>query len=451
MKSVDERKQELRALRLALADEPISTEDRRYFDFYSARGEPRGSDPIADLRATIESSENGDGATTCQLFSGFRGTGKSTELKRLAKELASAGFVVLTVNGGEVLNLHQLLEPADLLIGVAADVADIVAKDAGKSPAARSLGERIHELFVNTDVDLTEVALGLGATVGNPALGGAATIDVAKLKLQLTKNPSFKLRVQKAFRNRFAKLSEDFQRFMDVARAAIVEGAGRSPVLLVDDLEKIRGTGADQDIIQKGMEQIFWQFDKALHIDGWHTVWTVPPYLPLVNGDVANLYDGSFVLPMVRLWEQDDARTPDPDGIAAMRRCLRKRGGVDDLFLHEELFDRVIVASSGHLRDLLRLMQDAVREVFKQKDPNAPLNEVLVWRLIGDYERGCQQSVYNDDLPWLATVAKERRIRLPNQEMVARASKLLDTAVVMNYRNGGEWVDVCSPVQKLLG
>jgi len=198
------------------------------------------------------------------------------------------------------------------------------------------------------------------------------------------------------------------------------------------------------------MEQIFWEYDRALHVDGWHTVWTAPPYLQLVNGELANHYDGSVVLPMVRIWDNDEARTHDEDGLHAMRACLRKRGAIDDLFLREELLDQLIVSSSGHLRALLRLLQDAVREVFKQPDPSVPLNEPKVGSILDDYERECRGSVFDDDLPWLGSVAKQRSLRIPNEDLVPRVAKLLDMAVVMTYRSDGAWFDVSHPVRKRL-
>jgi hypothetical protein len=442
MTSPEDRKKQLRTLMKALADEPIGPRDPRYFDFYRAAGHPRGADPIADLRAIIELGESG---TTCQLFSGFRGSGKSTELQRLTEELQSLGFPVLLVRAADMINLHQPLEPADLLVAVSAAVAETVERLSETNPASRSLLVRIGQFFANTEVDLKEVGVGVGVA------GGGVSVDVAKLKLELIKNPSFKARVQKALRHRFVQFESEFRQFMAEAKGLVAAaGGGRSPVLIVDDLEKVRGTGPDQDIIQRGMEQIFWQFDRALHVDGWHTIWTAPPYLQLVNGELANHYDGSVVLPMVRIWDNDEGRTPDDHGLRAMRSCLRKRGGIDDLFLREELLDQLIMASSGHLRALLRLLQDAVREAFKQPDPSVPLNEPKIESIADDYERECRGSVFDDDLPWLGSVAKQRSLRLPNEDLVPRVAKLLDMAVVMTYRNGGAWFDVSHPVRKRL-
>lgn len=439
----EERRKELRALMANLKDAPIEPKnDKRYFDFYAAKGQPRGADPVENLQTVIALSET---ETTCQLFSGFRGTGKTTELKRLQAQLEAAGFVVVFVAGAEVLHLHQPLEITDLLVSVAAGVAGEAERLSGQDPATRSLASKIADFFTGTNVNLTEIGVGVGADAG------PVKVNVAQLKLQLSRNPAFKARIQGALRGRLPELLQQFGHFMAGAKALLGPRlGGRSPVILVDDLEKIRGTGADQDIVQTSMEQVFAQFDRALHIEGWHAVWTAPPYLQLMNATLENLYDGCFVLPMVRLWERDTARSKDEDGFFATRRCMRRRGNVDSLFMSEDLFDELIWASSGHLRDLLRLLQDAVREAFKQADPSVPLNESKVRRIVEEYEMACRNAVYDEDLPWLARVGEKRSLRLSDPSMLTRVSKLLDTAVVMTYRNGDTWVDVSRPAQKLL-
>jgi len=440
--AIKQRRQQLEALTEALYDEPIGPADPRYFPFHNAKGAPRGGDPISDLRATIDLSK---ARATSQLFSGFRGSGKSTELRRLHAGLVEDGYKVIFVEGSRVINLYQPLEPADLLLSVAAAVAMAVSELSGTSPAKRSLLDRIVEFFGNTNVNLSQLSVGAGVDAGGVKL------DIGKLVFDLSTNPSFKLRVQDALRGRLSEFVEEFRRFMRDARELLgLRDGGRCPVLIVDDLEKVRGSGPDQDIVQKGMEQIFWEFNWALRVEGWHAIWTAPPYLQLLNAGITNQYDGCEVLPMIRVWENDGDRTPDPSGLDAVRRCLRKRGEIDSLFWSEALLDRLITASSGHLRDMLRLLQDVVRYVYKQSDPTTPLNEALIDRVLADYMGDCRKAIYSDDLPWLASVAKSKTLSLPNATLVPRVAKLLDTAVVMTYRNGSEWFDVCTAVQGMV-
>lgn len=455
MPTLAERKQELSRLQKALTlgpiDPAVPAGKELYLPFHEQPGEPRGSDPMADLKATIELTADG---STSQLFSGFQGSGKSTELHRLALDLKDIGFPVIFIRGGEVLNLHQPLEPSDLLLSVAAAVGLHLDAALGSNPAKHTLFERLTEFFAS--IRLREVELGLGVDLGLADIG-KVNATLGKLKLELKENPSFKSRVQSTLRGTFHQFLDAFRRLMAEARKLLgIKKDGRSPVLIIDDLEKIAGLGMEQDVVQKGMEQIFWAFHHALKIEGWHCIWTAPPYLQLLNSAVPHNYDGCVVLPMIRLWDNDTERTPNEHGLDAARKCLRLRGkvitgNIDSLFMDERLLDELILISSGHLRDLVRLMQDVVREVYK-RDPSKPLNEVAVRRVIDDYVTDGQKGVYSNDLPWLRDLAERRQVVgvLSDASLIPRASKLIDTAVIMTYRNGEEWFDVSAPVRRLL-
>jgi hypothetical protein len=131
--------------------------------------------------------------------------------------------------------------------------------------------------------------------------------------------------------------------------------------------------------------------------------------------------------------------------VDAVRACLGKRGDAASFFRSDELFDRLVLASSGHLRVAIRLMRDVVRTTSMQADPTVPMNEPAVDRLIRNYAGECRKAIYREDLSWLAAVAERRTLEgtLDSKVRVPRAAKLLDTAVVMTYRNGVQWVDVC--------
>jgi hypothetical protein len=129
---------------------------------------------------------------------------------------------------------------------------------------------------------------------------------------------------------------------------------------------------------------------------------------------------------------------------------LRRRGAVESLVFKEELIERLITASSGHLRDLMSLLRDVVKDQFMQKNPTVPLSEYQIDRLVAEYVNTAKRSIYDNDVPWLRSIAEKRALALPDQEMLPRASKLIDTAVVMTYRNGETWFDVSYPARHKL-
>lgn len=450
MPTYKERVQELRTLMASFTVRPLDPtgpDQSLYCPFHKEPGKPRGRDPIEDLKSTIDlSPEKG----TSQLFSGFQGTGKTTELRRLEGSLQKDGLDVLFVEGEKYINLYQPLEVSDLLLSVATAVAELFRDRLNKSLLKRSPVEHVNNFFSRIKLTSIDAGLGVSAPIGQ---GGAAAprinVDIAKLRLELRENPDFKARVQDYQRGKLSELIEAFKELMQGAREAL--GSEKCPVLLVDDLEKVQGSGPQREAAQQQIEHIFSASHHALKIEGWHSIWACPPYLRFLNSAIPSHYDGYVTLPMVRLWSDDDPkRARSPEGFEAMRRFLRLRGTVDSLVEDEGLLDELIFASSGHVRDLCRLMQSVLRRVVGQEDPNKPLADKDVQEIIGDYVGNYQLAVYTEDHDFLRKVAEQRRVDFKSRSEAMRIAKLFDTQLVMVYRNGREWFDVSVPVQRLL-
>ncbi len=83
----------LKKLYNAFSPEPLPAGDRKYVDFQAVRG---GSN-VLDLARRIELS---DKETTCQLYSGHMGGGKTTELNRLVADLQRKDYTVVYFSAG---------------------------------------------------------------------------------------------------------------------------------------------------------------------------------------------------------------------------------------------------------------------------------------------------------------------------------------------------------------
>jgi len=437
----EKRRDDLSELTRMLDDQPIDPDHPLFFPFHEAAGDVRGADPILDLASGIAMRKK---EQSCQLFSGFWGTGKSTELRRLSADLVAKGHPVVLVVAGRVLNLTKPLEVGDLLVSVAAGVAQHIVATERQSPAGRSIAEHFQAFF--SRLNLKEIKL--GGEVGRDV---DPVHFLGEVSFELAKDESFKAKVQAALRGQLATVTEEFQAYMAKAREILgVLPSHPAPVLIVDDLEKMLGSGPDAELVQKAIEQIFWSFQEYLRVKEWHVIWAVPPYLQILNAKIPQQYDGSVVLPMVRLWRNDRKRTRDPLGVAAMRDCLQKRGPVSTLFENDGLLDELIVATSGHLRELFKLIQKAALRAFTQKDPTTPLGREAVHILVDEYIDAAQKSIFKRDDGWLREIGEHRKLRPDTEVDVPRLALLLDKAVVMTYRNGEQWLDICYAAQELL-
>src|SRR5215216_5986090 len=97
-------------------DEPIQPDDERYVQIYQ---NPE-TDPIERLKEHIELTE----VESMQFFSGFRGSGKTTELFRLKSNLEADGYFVIYANALNYINTSGELDITDLLIVLAGAFSD---------------------------------------------------------------------------------------------------------------------------------------------------------------------------------------------------------------------------------------------------------------------------------------------------------------------------------------
>lgn len=92
---------------------PLDPEDARYVPLYQDP-EMVQFDPVDALARAI-SWTHGE---SVQLLSGFRGTGKSTELRRLKHRLESTGYIVVLCDMEQYLNLSTPIDVTDFLLAV---------------------------------------------------------------------------------------------------------------------------------------------------------------------------------------------------------------------------------------------------------------------------------------------------------------------------------------------
>src|SRR5271169_4222098 len=100
-----------------LEDRPLQPGDPLYQPVY---GHPGCEDPIQLLQNSIEFADS----ESLNLFSGFRGSGKTTELFRLRQRLTDSGYVVLYADALDYINPSAPIEISDVLIVLAGAFSD---------------------------------------------------------------------------------------------------------------------------------------------------------------------------------------------------------------------------------------------------------------------------------------------------------------------------------------
>ena len=403
----------------AVADRPLEPDDPRYVSLYDEA--LTDDDPVQQLARAVEWSTE-----SVRLFSGYRGAGKSTELRRLKRQLEDAGHLVFLCDMEDYLNLSTAVDVSDFLMAVAGSFDDAIRNTYGGNLASsESYWERLKELVSNWEIEKVNVSAGVSA------LG---------IKASLKSDPTFTLRLRKAAEGNLGALVADMHEFcrsrVDALRGHM-DPPDRKIVLLLDSVEHIRGPFAIAEAVQSSVENLFAGHATKLRIPELHVVYTVPTYLKVRYPHISQLYEeGALgILPSFKLHEQDG--TPIEAAYAAFEKVVGERGNWQRLLGHDRAVLRNLIRNSGgHLRTLLHMLREvAIRA------RTLPVAGSAVAAAV-DHLKAEFLPIPNDDARWLAKISETHQAELQSLQELPSLARFFDTNLVLCYRNGDEWYDV---------
>lgn len=423
----------------SLADKALLPDNKYYECIYDRQG---GENPVAKLQTRIEYEDE----ESLQLFSGFRGTGKTTELYRLRRELEQKGYFVLYADALDYISASEEIDIVTMLLSVAGAFGEQLEK-AGVNSLGESYWQRFTNYLNKTAVEINEVTA--KAEVGSPAkelLGDLkAGVD---LKLALKTAPSFRQKLNAFLANRLYELKSEINNFVGECVKKI-RAEKNNPdlqiVFLFDQFEQLRGSRSNEQAVIQSVEKLFANHLDQLKLPYVHVIYTVPPWLQFV-------LPGAFsieTLPCVRLWGSDAARPRYETGWTLLREAIVKR-------LEPEPFHRLfgrgqagtdaanklIAMSGGHFRDLLRLFRETI-VLIRTLSQTLPASTEVLERAIVNV-RNEYLPIAIEDARWLELIGQRRDLSLPNStpETIGRVSRFLDSHLVLFLTNGKDWYDL---------
>ena len=413
---------ELEKLYNALADRVLEPGDPVYVAQVNCQG--NGNGDVVEAIATEIKWQQGGGVC---LFTGQRGTGKSTELKRLKKRLEDLGAVAFYADLSEFLLLTKEVEISDFLVSVAGAMSEQVEQLYGGSPGNRSYWDRLSD-FLQTKVEIKEFS---------------AKLPGVDIKAALKNDPDFKRRVQEAARGHVAQLVRDAHGFLAEAVNYVRQCSGdanKKVVLLVDSVERIRGVGNEAMAVYESVRNLFFGHAEHLRVPLLHIVYTIPPYLSVLAAGAGTLMGGAATRRLVSTHIfKDRCREADPDGLKVLRLVIAKRYADWEKILSTEALDKLVMSSGGDLRELFRLIRLCLPDV--RDDSQLPLTVAAV-KPAENAARNEMLPIPADHLGWLQRITRTHDTCLEKDVDLPTLAHFLDNRLVLNYRNGSDWYDV---------
>ena len=407
--------------------------------------EESGRGAVDQIFATIDLHLD----TTTQLLSGPNGSGKTTELLRLKGNLEANGFTVAIVDILQFVNRSAPIDVADCLIAVALGAGEQLPQPAD---ARDGFGRRFLDFLSRAQITID--AAGVAASLSAEKIGVKAAgvgVEVA-LKRELKSSESFvrELRNKLAFHvgGLYDEVAGYFQQLAAASRAANPDTRGL--VVIVDSLEKLRGTQDNDERVQASVEGLFVHHADKLRFRSHHTVYTVPTYL-LFTAPGALPYDGrvrQVPIPHVRnragVVDEEAKRSVDE-----LIDVVTKRIPWELLLGDRETLERVITASGGHLRDLFLILHEVITQVYGRR-LNLPVTT-------GDVEEALDSmahsfsNVTSEQASFLRRVNAAGGVLDPNEGEVHLMARLMDTHMLLAHLNGRDWYEVHPLARRSLG
>ncbi len=314
----------------------------------------RGDDPIKVLKGKLTACEQGRYLYTA--FLSHRGAGKTTELKRLCADI-KAHFECYYFDANAQLD-PQHLTTEDLLLALTFGVEEHFEK-LGKPLPSKPMAQ-VHQWFADI-VRTTKWGLGFNMN-GEAAIGGGIDVPYitilpkikAELKAVLRTESDFRKEVREAFRRYPSALITAVNRVMDAAQERLNEtDKDRRLLVVIDNLDRYDPEVVDALLIKRNLLR-----DVRVNLI------VTPPialyYRPL--GEPLTHHYECEVMNTIRLRDSKqkyDEFAEDGLGYKLMEEALAKRLDLNNLIPELAARKRLISASGGAIRDLIRLTREA--------------------------------------------------------------------------------------------
>ena len=334
-------------------NKPLEADDARWVDTGAARGQYslRPLYRALAVKETVSPPQRWlkePPSRGYYVFCGHRGCGKSTELRRIQKDLHLPRlYYVVFADTERDLDLNNLRYPDVLLYLAARLTAELEADGVSVQPA---YFKRLENWFADR-VEVEEEAKEFVRQARAGAQVQAGLPFVGKLFTEISKalktNSSYKQVLRRTLQNYFTDFAEAFNHLIEATDEAVRRAdKGQRILFVVDGLDRLPG-GDAQTFFIKDVHQL--QQVRGLFM------YCAPIHLIYEYNTIQQSFTNVFKLPMIKVENADGSR--NQAGWDAMRTMLHRRAP-RELF-DDGVADKLIAHSGGHPRDLLRLLQYA--------------------------------------------------------------------------------------------
>jgi hypothetical protein len=353
-------------------------------------------------------------------FSGHRGCGKSTELRRVAANpdiQAKYWPVHFTIKDEADVNS---LDYRDVLFSIGGRLFREYKEQGGRLP---------NQLLKELDAwrGRVEEEVTITSRLAESEIAGKLNAFFAEAALKVKLEPATRTQLRQVFEHSVTELVS----VVNLITTAIQNQEKQQPLVLIDDLDK-------PDL--KLARAIFYEHREVMLQPVCAIVYTVSSPL-FYSPEFEAIRDRAIFLPNVKLHPVGQPGKPDAEGCRTMRMFVHKR--MEPELIASEALEAAIRAGGGVFREMCRVMRIAVgralaagRDHIEAEDVDWAGAEIRneYRRILTDEQRHILRQVY-----------QHNRLSQPD-----KLGPLLQMLAVLEYRNKENWCDVHPVLIELL-
>ncbi|MBC5794082.1 AAA family ATPase [Sphaerospermopsis sp. LEGE 00249] len=414
----------LKAAYNACSLEPLEGPDiEKYYVDLSA---VRKSSAVKGVSTILDFQEAGNYTTI--LFTGHRGSGKSTELKRIQNIWEENYHVIyLEVN-----------EETDINDANFTDLYLIVIKQV--EFALRKLGlkfdERLLKSFENWFKEITEEneeSVEKSVSVESEASLGADAPFIAKLMVkllaQIKASDKQKTSIRQTLEKDISRLKADINLLLDDAYAKLRKKYPDYKGLLIifDNLDRVPPGVADH---------LFFEYAAQLQELHCTIIYTVPISVLCSPKNPLSLFDGNpHIVPMVNIYQFDRQSSHLQDnqtGLEAVASLIEKRVDIDAVFNSRNELLELAKASGGHVRQLMQIMRAACLRASTNDHDKIQAQDIVY--AVKQQQFSFERFIPNDHYPLLVQVCINKDV---SKDDIGQL--MLFNTSVLEYNGDNRW------------
>ena len=374
----------------------------------------RGKCWAKELFKTVKA---GDGSTY-QLFTGYSGSGKTTELKRVQKMAEDFGYVVVYINADKFMDPNIEADISDIYNVIVYNSTIEINKLLGVSDNFEDEGyfAKLNNLL-QKEIDLKKV-------------------QTKNFVFEVKDTSTFREQVRNYIKDNFASFKRDVKQELIRLNDATKDVGKKGLFVILDSMEKNKGISSNYAEVIKASEIIFSNRDNLdLPLD---IIYTVPSYL-------SERFKGIEFLPAVKV--KDRKNQEFKKGIDTLKELVYYRISREELISifgkdYQDVLETIIKFSGGYPRDLLKVLRSLLLE------ENYPVDATVIERVF-QHERNDNSELLNTQLKeQLLLVQKEKSLN--NIVDLETKDKMLNNHLILRYMNNDLWFDVHPAVEDLL-